>query len=205
MNLIGISGKIYAGKDTVGWIIQEALQEADDSATGMATWEIKKFATKLKKICSLLIGVPEELFEDQRFKSTSLNAEWDNLSVRLLLQKVGTDAIRDKIHKDAWVNALFADYNPESKWVITDVRFPNEVEAIKKKGGLLIRVKRPGTAEENLHESETALDNYNFDYTIINDGSLSHLRSEVIKMLTEFNAYDSTTVENTTFIKKKLF
>lgn len=78
------------------------------------------------------------------------------LTPRKLLQLMGTECGRNIIHPNVWVNALMADYTPynreyighgdhtviENNWIITDVRFPNEVEAIKKQGGLVFRVNR---------------------------------------------------------------
>lgn len=84
------------------------------------------------------------------------------MSVRELLQKLGTEAMRDGLHENVWVNALFADYtlnqvwktarelNSEvassveeyPNWIITDMRFPNEMEAVKERNGITIRVIR---------------------------------------------------------------
>lgn len=97
-------------------------------------FEIKKFAGKLKQIASLLTGIPVEDFEDQEFKKSYLGAEWGTvesnplnsipvfeniefnhlMSVREFLQKLGTDAMRDNLHTNVWVNALFSDYIPIS-------------------------------------------------------------------------------------------
>jgi hypothetical protein len=54
------------------------------------------------------------------------------------------------------------------KWIITDVRFPNELQAIKDKGGIVIRVEKitNNLKVSNNHESETALDDATFDYTV---------------------------------------
>ena len=108
-----------------------------------------------------------------------------------MLQKVGTEMGRS-IHPDTWVNALFSEYtfnlrrrqNPDGgttiaegfpNWIITDVRFPNEANIIKEKGGIMVRVKRPTDIAEG-HSSETALDDYKeFDYILENDGSLEDL------------------------------
>lgn len=141
------------------------------------------------------------------------------ITVRELLQKVGTDAMRDVIHPDVWVNALMKDYTsyyPESSnehlynkfpnWIITDVRFPNEAKAIKDRQGIVIRVNRPfkveGVYEKDesgfdvlkyttnrsisLHESETALDDYSFDYVIENSGTIEELIEKVKQMLIHF-------------------
>jgi len=202
--IIGISGKLGSGKDTVAKIIQDI-----DPTIG---WEIKKYADKLKQIASILTGIPREKFEDQNFKLTNLPEEWNNatyeynnngdaelvvkpMTVREFLQKLGTDAMRFGLHKDVWVNGLMVDYIPKilygkgtefdpfeykySNWIITDVRFPNEALAILRKSGHLIRVIRPGFEDTGTHESETALDNYEFDNVIVNDGNLTDLIEKV--------------------------
>ena len=71
-------------------------------------------------------------------------------------------------------------------WIITDMRFPNEMEAIVKRGGLTIKVIRPvekSKTTARLHPSETALDKATFDYEIINDGSVDDLIAKVRQIL----------------------
>ena len=179
---------------------------------------------------------------DKEFKNNN-NSYIEKLTPRELLQIIGTDCIRDKVHPNAWVNALFADYKYEihrsevptraagfidqhvyPNWIITDMRFPNELEAIKSRGGITIRVDRFTSIKNDLvyfkndasdspingiyrvlevkkdnctliddktgysfgawfeeisktheHESETALDNAEFDYTIENDSTIEDL------------------------------
>lgn len=121
---------------------------------------------------------------------------------REFLQELGTDAMRDNLHENVWVNALFADYKAiitepakfggtaigeYPNWCITDMRFPNEMEAIKERKGITIKVVRPQieTAEfKSLHQSETALDDAKFDYEITNDGSIEDLIKNVELVLT---------------------
>lgn len=168
-------------------------------------WEVKKWAGKLKTIASILTGIPVEKFEDQEFKKSLLGPEWGTvtdiplnsipvfadiqfnalMSVRELLQKIGTDALRDRLHQDVWVNALMVDYNTDLNWIITDTRFPNEAEAIKKAGGIIIRIERPGVKPVNPHPSETSLENWKFDHVINNDGSLTDLTKKIKKVLKE--------------------
>jgi hypothetical protein len=68
-------------------------------------------------------------------------------------------------------------------WLITDMRFPNELKAIKDKGGISIRVNRhnhPNDINPNTeHPSETALDNEEFDYVIDNNGTIEELIEKV--------------------------
>jgi len=271
-NLIGISGKISSGKDTVGKILQwlndqdgqayigskpfgkpatiqdcvDFINSGDDLIFGDETSiEIKKYADKLKDIVCLLIGCKREQLEDREFKEKELGEEWwyydlykehfpyiktkaENpdswhervkdrvvkLTPRKLLQLLGTEAGRELIHPNIWVNSLFADYKAKeeiglydggyldgqeayrvdkSNWIITDVRFPNEAEAIKQRGGIVIRVNR----EESVlykgvkhikgvksieHPSETALDDYEFDHVIENNSDITSL-VEKIKQL----------------------
>lgn len=56
--------------------------------------------------------------------------------------------------------------------VITDVRYPNEADAIREAGGILVRIVRPGVADGDTHASETALDDYDANRTVNNAGSL---------------------------------
>ena len=196
--IIGISGYSGSGKDLVGTIIQEI---------SLNKWHIKKWAGKLKTIASILTGIPVENFEDQEFKKTLLGPEWGTvkdiplngvpvfadiqfnslITVRDFLQKLGTDAIRDNLHENTWVNATLADYTTESNWIITDTRFPNEAEAIKKAGGIVIRINRPGVQPINPHPSETSLDDWNFDAVINNDGDVSDIVHKVGLLLYRHN------------------
>lgn len=196
--IIGISGYSGSGKDLVGSIIQEI---------SLNKWHIKKWAGKLKTIASILTGIPVENFEDQEFKKTLLGPEWGTvkdiplngvpvfadikfnslMSVRDFLQKLGTDAIRDNLHENTWVNATMADYSGESNWIITDTRFPNEAEAIKKAGGIVIRVNRPGVQPINPHPSETSLDDWEFDAVINNDGDVADIVHKVGLLLYRHN------------------
>jgi len=177
MALIGISGKIGSGKDTVGQIIQYLTDELNkanpkeftewvEGGFHTSDWEIKKFAGKLKQIASILTGATLEQLEDQDFKKLDIGSDW-GMTYRELLQKLGTEAMRNGLHTNVWVNALMADYhltpnksmdelfnehflNNKSEihyklpnWVITDMRFPNEMDAVKARDGITIRVNRP--------------------------------------------------------------
>jgi hypothetical protein len=183
-NLIGISGKIGSGKDTAAAILNTLSNNR---------YEVKKFAGKLKQIAGLLCGVDPIWFESQEFKMEQMPVEWGGMTYRAFLQRLGTEALRDGLHTQVWVNALFSDYRKEAykwdadgnatiegfpNWIITDVRFPNEADAIREKGGFLLRIERPGSAP-GTHPSETALDTYAFDYTLHNGSSLYNLEIDL--------------------------
>ena len=199
--IIGISGRMGSGKNTVGDIIEKICLTNEGPL-----FEQKAFAGKLKQIGSILSGVPVEYFEDQDFKKLPMGIEWE-MTYREFLQKLGTEAMRDGLHKEVWVNALFADYKYYEKynhaytkdgvdygnrtlhypdWVITDMRFPNEIAAVELREGITIRVNRDNGTREidtNPHPSETALDDAKFDYVIENDGTLDELVEKVRAIL----------------------
>lgn len=125
-----------------------------------------------------------------------------NLTPRLLLQLLGTKCGRNIIHPNIWVNSLMREYfcvqsdlAPNGidcpNWIITDLRFLNEMEAVKKRNGITIRVNRdiylPGGGELGYKEdeSETELDNAEFDYVINNDGTIEELIEKVKEILTK--------------------
>ena len=107
-----------------------------------------------------------------------------SLTPRLLLQLLGTECGRQIIHPNIWVNSTFIDYKEDCKWIISDVRFPNEAEAIKSKGGILIRINRLGFEDTGNHESEIALDNYyKFDYIVDNNSTIDDLIKKIREIL----------------------
>jgi hypothetical protein len=110
---------------------------------------------------------------------------------REALQIIGTDLFRDKFHPDTWVISTLNDFNENSKWLFSDLRFPNEADFINERGGILIRINRPNLQQQNTinqHESEIALDNYqDFNYIINNDGSLQDLIHAIKNIMIELN------------------
>ena len=176
MAIIGINGYAGVGKDAVAKIIQELQPDKN--------WQIKKFSGKLKQMASLLTGVSVEKFEQQEFKQNRFLPIGDKMyQVREFLQYLGTECVRDLLGKDVWVNALLKDYKPKENWIITDMRFPNELQGVYDKLGITLRVERVGIKPINAHPSETALDNHLFDWIIENKSSLTFLKNEVVNFL----------------------
>lgn len=131
------------------------------------------------------------------------------LTPRKLLQLIGTEAGRNTIHPNIWVNTLMSEYKPiggygqarltkggivpanpkfetidvYSNWIITDVRFPNELKAIEEEGGLVIRINNPRIISTDTHFSETALDNHTFGTTLTNDDTIETLINKTRRIL----------------------
>lgn len=249
--IIGISGKKQSGKDTLGAILSILLNNPHLNNEGVlvflrknltdGSWQIRKFAEKLKDMVCLLINCTREQLEDEEFKEKELGEEWwyytntlfnseekelvpyleanefihnstnwyiIKLTPRLLLQLLGTECGRQILHPDIWVNSLMSEYKDEHalstwgheekypNWIITDLRFPNELKAVKDKKGIIIRVNRTDVIINSItgksfpikvyrkeHESETALDNAEFDYVIDNNGSLEELVEKIREIL----------------------
>ena len=102
---------------------------------------------------------------------------------------VGTEFGRNMIHPNIWVNTLFNRYDKNTNLLITDLRFPNEYDEIKKRGGIVIRINRSNENSSN-HISECALDNHNFDYVINNDRTLEYLKTNVLNIINDIKKTD---------------
>lgn len=173
LKIITISGYARHGKDTVAKFLQEQLESNGDRVL------ITHYADLLKYICKTFFR---------------WNGKKDEVG-RTLLQHVGTDVVRKK-EPNFWVDFV-ADIlcNFGDCWdfvIISDARFPNEIERLKERNldVVHLRVVRtdfesPLTAEQQAHPSETALDNIEPDYRIINNGDLDTLKSKITEWIME--------------------
>ena len=129
-----------------------------------------------------------------------VNANKDEL--RVLLQRYGTEYRRRLFGDNYWTVKMHEKIEslPDMTLVvITDVRFFNEAAFVRRLGGMVGRIERPWTGFRTLkffiqkflgftngsdhHPSETELDNYCFDFTILNNSGLSELRYWVKRTL----------------------
>ena len=110
-------------------------------------------------------------------------AKRDIPEIRQLLQRLGTDGGRMHLGDNVWVESLLN--SPQSpRLVIPDCRFPNEVKAIKDRGGVVIRVNREGYGPINDHISETASLGLE-DFSVQNDGSPIDMLTDALYGLKE--------------------
>lgn len=171
MQVILISGKAQHGKDTTAGFMKQILE--GDGYSVLVT----HYGDLLKYICKTFFG---------------WNGEKDEAG-RTLLQQVGTNTIRAKC-PDYWVDFVAGVLKMfPNKWdyvLISDCRFPNEVDGMANSGlgTIHVRVVRENfesslTAEQQKHLSETALDHVIPDYYIRNSGSLEDLGMAVAEFL----------------------
>jgi hypothetical protein len=108
------------------------------------------------------------------------------MTVREVLQFVGTELFRNQVDPDTWVKSVYRKkYREDDIVVVADCRFPNEAE-FAKEHGLLISVERDTGLAGDGHASETALDSYgDYDHVIDNNGSFGQLYAKLYQILTE--------------------
>ena len=206
-NLVAITGLIGAGKSTIQKVLMDrgyqpltyAKAMKDACAAVHTRWnrkmlegdtpESRAWRKKVDPYYSDKLGIPD-------------------YTPRMALQLMGTECMRKGLHQNIWVVAVMAevDAHPDRKVVIADARFPNEVQAVKDRGGVIIHVTRgpeheaaaqKKLEEGALHKSEhmTLAPDYKADITISNTGTLEELKAKARALTTiatetrsEFNA-----------------
>lgn len=118
------------------------------------------------------------------YKETTYGAE-----IRRLLQRLGTETGRQVLGENIWVEAAFKGAQEEGvvkNLVVTDCRFPNEAQAVKDRGGYIVRIDRPGVNPANAHESETGLDRWAFDAYVYNNRDVAELWTTADQLVEHF-------------------
>jgi hypothetical protein len=172
--IIGLGYKARSGKDTVASYLC-----CDHGFTSVA------FAGNLKEAARVIFG----LSQDQLYGHLKdvLDPYWND-TPRNILQRLGTECLRNGYRKDVWVMSLGRKIlaEPNRNWVVSDVRFFNEAESIRQWGGYLVQVSRANAPviETAQHQSEIEMDKYDgWHYHLKNDGSLEDLDKSVETMI----------------------
>ena len=139
--IIGITGLKGSGKDTIGDIICKNFD-----------FQKVAFADKLKDIVSVLFDWDRKMLSGFTPEDRAIREQPDEFwskkfekefTPRMALQKIGTEVMRNNLDKNIWVYCLERKLiNEDGNFVITDVRFRNEIEMIRRLGGTIIRVER---------------------------------------------------------------
>lgn len=203
--LVGISGYIGSGKDTVA-----------DYLITFKGFKRMSYAGPLKDAVSSIFGWDRDLLEG----STKYSREWrdtvdpwwaerldiKHLTPRWVLQQWGTEVGRRAFHDDIWIASIENRLrNIKDNVVISDCRFPNELKSIKRSGGITIRVSRgPNPVwheaalqyckgfytagykealkvleEHNVHASEYSSVGLDFDHYIENNSTIDDLHKKI--------------------------
>ena len=170
MKVICISAKARHGKDTAAEIMKEYLEMQGKEVL------ITHFADLLKYLCKSLFGWDGN--KDERG--------------RTLLQYIGTDVVGKKnpAYWAQFVSGVLSMFENEWDYVlIPDCRYPVEIETMRQLfDTTIVRVERPNfdnglTEAQKNHPSEVDMDNYPFDYKILNNGTLEELRQEIYNFM----------------------
>jgi hypothetical protein len=203
--VIGIAGFAGSGKGTVADVL---VQEYG--------FHKISFADAVKDAVSAVFGWQRQLLEGDTDESREFrecrDSWWSeklgyNMTPRLAMQLMGTEAGRDVFHKDIWLHAVNNKLRmtPHEHIVIPDVRFKNEIDFVREAGGMNIRVRRgadPHWYETalyanlknntdlmtpyNVHYSEWAWIGSQFDYQVDNEGTFDQLKAEISHLMKVF-------------------
>lgn len=142
IKIIGITGFAGSGKNSLANIIHKAYPEYT---------EIISFGSSVKDVCSVLFDWPREMLEGDTKESRdfreTIDEYWTNnlgqdWTPRKAMQYIGTDLIRNQLSSSFWLDLGMKRIDKSDKVVIIpDVRFRNEIEAIRKKDGIIYRTQ----------------------------------------------------------------
>jgi hypothetical protein len=207
--IIGVCGFIGSGKDTVA-----------DYLVNLHHFRRESFANTLKDAVSAVFGWDRTMLEGRTKQAREWREQQDNwwtnrlgmvITPRWVLQNWGTEVCRNGFHDDIWIASLENKLrNSTDDVVISDCRFPNEIQAIKQSGGIVVRVVRgpepewydaavscnrgpngnstwalSGRKLEQLgvHASETAWVGTQFDVVLDNNSTLDDLYQQVKRLV----------------------
>ena len=202
--IIGVCGFIGSGKDTIA-----------DYLVGFHGYRRDSFAGTLKDAVAAVFGWDRELLEGRTPEARAWREQVDSwwakrlnmptLTPRWVLQYWGTEVCRRAFHDDIWIAALEARLSRRSdNTVISDVRFPNEIQSIRNAGGKIVWVKRgilpywydsavaanqqvqsavAYLQAQGVHISETAWVGTRFDYEIDNNGTIDELYTNITNLV----------------------
>jgi len=170
--IIGLGHKKQVGKDTCYKIVKENFPNYNIVRVA--------FADELKRVVWEALyknlGFPLEMFDDPKMKPL----------LRPTLKSHGT-FMRDYVDQGFWADRVLNRLtDPDIIYIITDLRYYlSEADKIKNLGGMTIKIIRSEVDDNDTDPSETALDNYTFDYILDNNGNLEDYKQNIIKLFSK--------------------
>jgi len=175
--LVGICGKAGSGKDTVG-----------DHLIKKHGFKKIALADPIKRLVKDVFVLDDHTTYDRVAREQPLE-QWEGWTVRKLLQYIGTELFRDNIDDAVWVKSLWLriQNDKENNYVVTDVRFPNELKFFEEKGGndfTSIKVVRDGCeGAVGLAEHKSEAYDLSTEVLIENNGTMEDLYNKVDKLI----------------------
>jgi dephospho-CoA kinase len=171
--IIGICGLKGSGKTTVLKHL-----ESKHGFVGL------NFADALKRAVMDIFLLSESQCHDQHLKEV-VDPRWGK-SPREILQRLGTEVGRN-LDREVWIKRVFFEVESRNlrRATIGDVRFFNEAQAVRDRGGIVVGIDRPGLVPDN-HPSELEMvQNWNqmVDVSILNDSNLEALYEQIDALL----------------------
>lgn len=172
-DIIGLGGYAMSGKDAVGDVLE---------SMGWKRTFFSKALNQAMMILDPIVGPDQRYF--QLVEDVGYVEAKKNLEVRRLLQVFGTEVVRKMFGEDTWVNIVRDEILAANGPIfVTGVRYPNEIKMVKELGGKTWWVHRRGYGPVNNHSSDNTLTYKDFDFVIMNDGTLEDLANVVRKVL----------------------
>jgi dephospho-CoA kinase len=189
---IGIIGRARVGKDTAGkWFVDERGYRRVAFADAL-----KEAALKVDPIVHPVVWPSGKGVDDFHLSEIVSKIGWERAKdefpeVRRILQELGS-AMR-AVDPDIWIRPVLANAIEANDAgvpvVVTDVRYPNEVDALKRAGFRLLHIERPDVPRLD-HESER-LGPEAAHYLVQNDGDFAHLSEQLERIWDEIHALES--------------
>lgn len=208
--VIGLAGFKGSGKDTAGHMLRDR-----------AGYQLTSFAANVKSALCPMFGWQPHMMEGVTRQSREWREKpdpyWSQqlgqpITPREIMQRFGTDLVRRHLHNDFWAMSLERQIRDSTdRWVVTDVRFPNEIAMIKRLGGQMVWIRRdplptwfkaaawlnrqPACLRpllslflpdaRSVHISERAWIGHEFDFVIHNNGSTADLSFKLRDLLAQ--------------------
>ena len=176
--VIAITGRKYAGKDTIAAVYMKHFGFHRVSFAG----PLKNMLRAYLKIRGCNDDYVERCLEGD-LKQTPI-PELNGREPRYAMQTLGTEWGRNMMSDSIWVDAWKAAVAATSLVVTADLRFPNEEQAAREAGATIIKVVRPSMHSNDVHVSEAHIGAIRADLTLINDyESAEEFQKDVFEQL----------------------